>query len=245
MYTAPIVRGMGMGRVGHMGVSGLGAGESGGWGTTNASGAVTGIAEGAAGIMKSLQSGDSESAIMAGVSTVGGGIMSILPAAAVPVVGPIIVGVTLALQMLLSRKGPKQKVATTEIVNAVEPELKRNMEAYLALPVRYKAAQALALANFDAGWAYVVSHCNIPEMGNPGIECTKDRQRGGQWDWFSYYRDPIADDPGVIANPVVSPLDIAGTGSINISGFSVSPLILGGAALLLLLMVSGGGGGRR
>ena len=221
------------------------ADKSSGWGADDVSGAVTGLAQGASSIMQSLQKGDTSSAIMAGVSTVGGGIMSIIPASAIPVVGPIIVGVTMALQMLLSRKGPKQKVATTEIVNAVEPELKRNMEAYLALPVRYKAAQALALANFDAGWAWVASHCNIPEMGNPGIECTKDRQRGGQWDWFSYYRDPIADDPGVVANPPMSPLDIPGTGSINIGGISVSPIMLGGAALLVLLMVSGGGGGKR
>ena len=229
-------------------LSGLGADESGGWGASNPGATATGVASGAMAIMQSLQKGDTGAALMAGVSTAGPGLMSIIPTAAVPVVGPIIAGVTIALQMLMSRKGPKQKVATTEIVNAVEPELKRNMEAYLALPVHYRSAQALALANFDAGWAYVQSKCNIPEMGNPGIECTKDRQRGGQWDWFAYYRDPIADDPKVVPDPTMT--DEAGaflSGNTSIGGKSIptSLLLAGGAVALLMLMPSGGGGGGR
>lgn len=232
-------------------LSGLGADESGGWGTASPGTATTGVAAGALGITQALRRGDTGSAILAGVSTAGTGLMAILPTAAIPVVGPIIAGVTIALQLLLSRKGPKQKVATTEIVNAVEPHLKENVQAYLALPVHYASAQALALANFDAGWAYVVSHCNIPEMGNPGIACTADRQRGGQWDWFSYYRDPIASDPTVIADPTPDEVAIAQVesmlgGDTMIAGRAVpTGLLVAGGLAILALSMGGSGGGRR
>lgn len=121
---------------------------------------------------------------------------------AVPIIGLAIAGVTLALVALYSRKGPKQKVATTEIVNKVEPLLKQNLAGYMAGP-HTVSSQAQALANFDAGWQYVVDNCSIPEMGNPGKACVSDRQPGGKWDWSSYYRDPIANDTQVKPDPVV------------------------------------------
>ena len=168
--------------------------------------------------------------------------------AAIPIVGPIIAGVTIALSLYFARKGPKQKKATTEIVNKVEPELKKNLEAYLALPAHYASAQQQALNNFDAGWAFVQDQCNIPEMGNPGIACTADRQRGGRWDWFSYYRDPIANDPNVVPDPSSLDQAVNGAGlggSVNIGGTSVPVVLLMGGGLLALLMLSGGGGGGR
>ena len=54
--------------------------------------------------------------------------------AAIPIVGPIIAGVTVGLSFLFARKGPKQKVATTEIVDKVEPLLVQNLEGYLSGP---------------------------------------------------------------------------------------------------------------
>jgi hypothetical protein len=187
--------------------------------------------------------------------------------AAIPFVGPIIAGVTVALSFLFARKGPRQKVATTEIVNAVEPELVKNLEGYLSGP-RTVSSQAQALANFDAGWSYVMDSCNIPEMGDPGQRCTDDRQSGacvwrdaqGEcWNWFKGYRDPIANDPQVKPDPVQvggsgsgiqligSGLDsqvVIGTGSGAIS--LDSKLLLGGAAVVLGLVFAGGGsGGRR
>jgi hypothetical protein len=121
---------------------------------------------------------------------------------AVPIIGVAIAGVTLALGALFSRKGPKQKVATTEIVNKVEPLLKQNLAGYMAGP-RTASSQAQALANFDAGWQYVVDNCAIPQMGNPGKLCVSERQPGGKWDWYSYYRDPIANDTQVKPDPVI------------------------------------------
>jgi len=198
------------------------------------------------------KSGSGEQATMMSVASAGAIISGFAASgatwatAAIPVVGPIIAGVTIALTMLFNRKGPKQKVATTKIVDAVEPHLKDNVAAYLALPVHYASAQQQALANFDAGWQYVVEKCNIPEMGNPGIACTADRQKGGKWDWFSYYRDPIANDTKVVPDPTPDEQLAAQLGGdINIGGVAISPLLLGAGGLLLVAMMSGGGGGRR
>jgi hypothetical protein len=166
--------------------------------------------------------------------------------AAIPVIGPIIAGVTLGLTALFNRKGPKQKVATTQIVEAVIPKLQENMAAYFALPQHYASAQAQALANFDAGWQYIMDHCNIPEMGDPGQRCWQERQRGGKYDMFKDLRDPIANDPAVVPDPVVSK-EVAdaltlgdSAGAVNIGGLSVSPLLLAGGLLVLALTLGGG-----
>ena len=167
--------------------------------------------------------------------------------------GPIGAGVAAAIaaiQLLFSRKGPKQKVATTKIVDQVEPILKQNLAAYLASP-RTQSDQAAALGVFDAGWAYVVQYCDIPEMGAPGKECVKDRAAGGEWDWFAYYRDPIANDPAVIpdamvdasGNPMVT-RDPATGALIPASSASVLsslplPLLIGGALILAALALGG------
>lgn len=132
------------------------------------------------------------------VATAGAGITAAgiaAGAAWVPIVGPIIAGVTLALGLIFARKGPGQKIASTKIVDELEPQLKQNVEGYLAGP-RTKASQQQALANFDAAWAYLTSAsaCGSESLGEPGRRCITDRARGGKWDWFSYYRDPIAAD---------------------------------------------------
>lgn len=116
----------------------------------------------------------------------------------VPIVGPIVAGVSLALGLLFARKRPRQKVLATQIVNEIEPLLKQNLEGYLAGP-RTRASQAQALKNFDDAWAWLTSAeaCGNPDLGDPGRWCIEDRQRGGKWDWFAMYRDPIANDPEV------------------------------------------------
>lgn len=121
-----------------------------------------------------------------------------LSAAAVPVIGAAVAGVTLGLQMILNRKGPQQKVASTKIVDELEPLLKNNVAAYQSGP-HTRSSQAAALKNFDDAWAYLTSAeaCGNPQLGNPGKNCITDRSRGGRWDWFAYYRDPIEQDPDV------------------------------------------------
>lgn len=126
-------------------------------------------------------------------------------AAAVPIIGGIVVGATLALSALFARRGPRQKVATTQVVDAVEPHLRDNIDGYFAGP-RTVSSQRQALANFDAGWQYVLENCGQAAMGDPGRRCVEERQPGGQWDWFALYRDPIANDSAVTADPVLPTL---------------------------------------
>jgi hypothetical protein len=162
---------------------------------------------------------------------------------AIPVIGAVVV--TLAIVAIFSRKGPKQKVATTEIVNKVEPLLKQNLDGYMAGP-HTVSSQKQALANFDAGWAYVVEYCDTPEMGNPGKACVNDRQSGGKWDWFSYYRNPIANDTAVVADPVVDEvgnlIDSVTGGLFTSAGGSsgMTWLLLAGLALVGVFVIGGG-----
>ena len=162
-----------------------------------------------AGVRGLGQGSPAEAALKTGVMTAGaiatgvaatGGIWGASAALAIPLIGAAVAGVVLALTLLFNRKGPKQRVATTEIVNKVEPLLQENLAGYMAGP-RTVSSQAQALENFKAGWAYVVEYCDTPAMGNPGQACVRDRQPGGQWDWKSYYYDPIANDMGVIPDP--------------------------------------------
>lgn len=152
-----------------------------------------------------------------------------LSAAAVPVIGAAVAGVTMGLQLLFNRKGPKQKRITTEIVNELEPLLKNNLDAYLSGP-RTRASQAAALKNFDDAWAWLASAeaCGNPDLGSPGKACIADRSRGGKWDWFSYYRDPIANDP-----EVRDEIQIGNAQGMSQSEFPLLPLALLAVALML------------
>lgn len=170
--------------------------------------------------------------------------------------GPIGAGVAAAvtaIQLLFSRKGPKQKVATTKIVNQVEPILQQNLAAYRAGPHTASSQQA-ALYVFDQGWAYVVEYCDTPAMGAPGKACVSERSAGGKWDWFSYYRDPIANDPNVVPDETAI-IDEAGNAvgntvaaaSSSVLGISLDPKLLLGVALIggALLLLGGGSGDRK
>ena len=159
--------------------------------------------------------------------------------AIIPFIGPIIAGVTFGLGLLFNRKGPKQKVATTLIVDKVEPLLKQNLDGYMSGP-RNTSSQRQALANFDAGWAYVVDGCGIPEMGDPGQRCVQERQAGGQWDWFARYRDPIANDTQVRADSATMTRIDPVTGQVvPVSGAGISnmmPLLLAGGLLMMWMV---------
>ncbi len=154
------------------------------------------------------------------------------------VAGPIglaVAGVAMALSAIFSRKGPQQKVISTHIVDELEPQLKANVDGYLAGP-RTRSSQAAALANFDAAWAYLSSSqaCGSAELGNPGKACIRDRSRGGKWDWFSYYRDPIANDTEVQDDPVADALSMVLPG-LDADGFS-KYLLPAGLILLGVLL---------
>jgi len=148
-----------------------------------------------------------------GAISVGGGIAVAAGMAAhalwVPVVGVAVAAVTFALGLIFARKGGQQRVISTQIVNELEPQLQANVAGYFTGP-RTRASQAQALANFDAAWDWLggPQACGNEQLGNPGAACIADRDRGGQWDWFSYYRDPIANDPQVRDDPVSNAVSI-------------------------------------
>jgi len=91
----------------------------------------------------------------------------------------------------------------TAIVNQIEPYLKQNVSNYLALATpRPKSAQAAALNVFNSAWSNVLAACSNASLGDAGVRCISDRNRGGKWDWFSYYYDPIANDSSVYDDSV-------------------------------------------
>jgi hypothetical protein len=163
-------------------------------------------------------------------------------------IGAAVAGATIALVYLFNRKRPARKVATTQIVDEVEPLLQQSLAGYLAGP-RTQSSQAQALANFDAGWQFVVDNCGIPDMGEPGKWCVNDRKRGGKWDWFARYRDPIANDTAVVPDPppnVQTKVDpstgeriyLEGPPSVLYSGAqNLQPLLLLGALVLGAMML--------
>lgn len=166
---------------------------------------------------------------------------------AIPIIGAAVAGVTIGLMLLYARKGPKQKVATTKIVDQVEPQLQDNLRGYLEGP-RTVESYEQALANFAAGWGWVVEHCGAAVMDEPGQRCINERKEGGSapWcptttgcDWFTLYRDPI------LANPPVARASATGGGNLlqDATGLDFSSIFGpgdGGSGSLLPLLLGGG-----
>lgn len=158
------------------------------------------------------------------------------------IAGPIIGGIAIALMAWLNRKGPQQKVATTQIVNEAEPILEQNRDAFLAGP-KTAADKEFAVAVFNKVWGEVVELCSDPQMGNPGKACIADRQRGGRWDWASYYLDPILEvEPVPTPTPTIaSTLGLSDLSNILPAGANM-PVIIGVALIAVALISSGNRG---
>jgi hypothetical protein len=144
------------------------------------------------------------------------------------------------------------KIATTQIVNQAEVFLKQNLSAWQALSASQKTpeAQQAALMNFDNVWNQVLQACGSGQYGSAGQACIADRQQGGChyqvngkcWNWFSGYRDPIANDPQVAANIAAAAASPAGSilpagVSTALASAGIDPMWLLVAAGLGLLMV--------
>lgn len=158
-------------------------------------------------------------------------------------------------------------IAATQIVNQVEPILAQNLSTYLAAPVHYASMQAAALNNFDTAWAAVLQACSNPALQSAGKNCIADRQQGGChyhtspggwqqsggvwtyrgagasgsgstcWNWFVGYRDPIANDPTVVADPM--PGAAAASSVLSAIGISPSTTVFGVPLSSLLLPAAG------
>jgi hypothetical protein len=164
----------------------------------------------------------------AGSAALGGtvaGILGVSTAVAIPIVGAAIVGVTILLADLIKNSGCGITcVETSSWANQAEPLLKQNISAYFSIAApRTQSQQQAALANFDATWSTLVNLCSQSGTGNAGVACISDRQAGACkwnatadspwpggpaagacWNWFNAYRDPIANDPDVVADSASS-----------------------------------------
>jgi hypothetical protein len=167
---------------------------------------VAGITQQAGGIASSVAAPAIGTALSStGTLAAGSTILGLAPAVAVPIIGAALVGVTLLVTQLIKNSGCGVTcVETSQWANKAEPLLQQNLKAYQALPTpRTVSQQAAALANFDAIWNQLVQLCGQPGTGNAGVRCVSDRQAGAcKWknaagvcfNWFSGYRDPIAND---------------------------------------------------
>lgn len=133
---------------------------------------------------------------------------------------------------LFRRQSGQQKRAATSIVEQIEPLMQRNLEEFLANPSRTRRAQAID--TFDALWQELVRACGDPQLGDAGRRCIDERRRGGRWDWFAAYRDPIANWGGEI---IRTPVGVAPAGD---SGAPSTSTLLTGISLLAAGLLSGG-----
>lgn len=178
-------------------------------------------------------------------STIGSGLMSaagIMAAVGGPV-GAIAGAITAAVGSLTVLIGGMfkpdlTKIQATHIVDQIELQvLKPLVAAWNALPPERKtrSLQAELLKTFDDAWAAVQQGCSNPQLGTAGQSCISDRLRTGPWPWPVYYRDPIANDPNVVPDPIESsPIDLFLGGSTSGVGLGV-PLLIGGALIAVAL----------
>ena len=124
----------------------------------------------------------------------------------------------------------RSKVLATQVVDEAERHLQQNLAAYQAAPYA-DANRRQALDNFEQVWAVVLQGCSDPSLGSAGRRCISERQRGGQWDWFARYRDPIENDPRA-AEAAASSSYTPFVGSSAGPGFNLSDFALPGALLL-------------
>jgi hypothetical protein len=195
-------------------------------------------------------------------STVGAGVMTagklvaLVPGGQIP--GAVIAAVG-ALTTLIGGlfKPDLTKVEATHIVDQVEAQvLGPTLRSWQALPAAQKTAsmQNAYLQTVDSALSNVQQGCSNPALGTAGQNCISERLiHGGTapWcptgtgcDWITLYRDPIANDPEVHADPVPeNPVSSAVTSFFGgaetgpAAGLPL-PLLLGGALILFALASS-------
>lgn len=194
-------------------------------------------------------------------ATVGahGFIFGLASAAAIPLIGAAIAGITLGIVAILNSGCGQTCIVTSNWANNAADLLEKNIQAYFALPApRPVEAKAQALANFDSIWNYLAQQCGNPALATAGQNCILDREAGackwrqtgqpefpGQplpgecWNWFKAYRDPIEADPAVVTTATVGQSSSTSAGSADpgtaatIGGFDLSTLLLiAGAAFM-------------
>ena len=191
------------------------------------------------------------------VGTVGGTVSPVVTAAAapataaalgitaslaVPIVGAAFAGVLLGVEMLMNSGCGEACVVTSQWADQAEAYLKQNLAKYFSLSSRTTSDQQSALNIFDAIWAGLVQRCSQPGLSTAGKNCITDRQAGAcKWkdaqgqcfNWFSGYRDPIANDTDVSSSSDLSSL-VSSVSAGNVSALLPLALVAG----LVFLAVS-------
>ena len=197
-----------------------------------------------------------------------------LSAAVVPVIGIAIAAlIGIGIAVANAFKGCGQTcIEATSIANQVGTILQQNVDTYTSTPIRYAAMQTAALNTFDTAWAALVQACGNPQLQAAGQACISDRQRGSCkwkaspggwnpdgtftkwgaagsgtacWDWFTGMRDPIANDPFVLAAPgavgsAIVPsgsMATAGTPSTSATSPDLTELLIGAALLAAAVLL--------
>ncbi len=185
-----------------------------------------------------------------------------------PVGAAIGAGISLVATIINTFFSPNvQKIQASNDANQIEAILQSNLANWLNLAPsqKFESVQTAALAVFDQGWA---QYCNLvqPDLAK-APDSISDRQEGSCayhtaqcagwsngvytpngpnqstgccWNWFVGYRDPIANDPNVIADPATgdssaaaSALNDVVSGNVTVGSTSVS------TGTLLLLALAG------
>jgi hypothetical protein len=182
---------------------------------------------------------------------------------AIPLIGVGVAAVIAAIAVWKNSGCGQTCIITGDDANKIEPLLQQNLAGYFAGP-RTVASQQAALANFDYFWSYLLQACGQPSLGNAGKRCISDRQAGactwkqtaagaasypgvpqaGQcWNWFNGYRDPIANDTGVVQgsptlNDVVSQVSGVQSSIPVLGGIDLTSLLIPAVLLLVIWWVS-------
>lgn len=215
---------------------------------------------GVSGLGLSQQTNEIASIAATGAATTGALLTALQVSALAGPIGAAVaglIGVGIGIANLFKGCG-QTCVAATNIANQLEVYWQNNLNNYMQAPVHYASMQAAALNNFDTGWAALYKACSDPALGAAGQRCISERQRGGASPWccnapnsvqvgngmctgcdaFVTFRDPIANDPHVVPDPVSNStpgttiLGVGGGGS----GFPLPLLLIGGGVLAIALM---------
>jgi hypothetical protein len=164
-------------------------------------------------------------------------------------------------------------VEATHIADQVGAILAQMFDHYMSAPIHYASMQRAYLIQWDAAWNALVKACSNPALQDAGVRCITDRQRGGChyhtspggwqqqsgqwvyvppggvdsgttcWNWFIGSRDPVANDPTVVPDPVNATVNPDGSVTPNpplfgASASSLMPLlVIGGAGIAALMLV--------
>jgi hypothetical protein len=189
---------------------------------------------------------------------------------ALPVVGAAIAGlVAVGIAVANCFKGCGATCTqATAYANQADTILANNVTAYIMSPIRYQSMQTAALNTFDTTWAALQQACSQTSLGAAGQRCITDRQSGactwkakaGSWNadgtytpwgalnsgtdcfnWFSGFRDPIANDPFVQPDPVAGSAPAGTISTTGITGATTTedytPLLIGAGLLAAALVL--------